>query len=150
MEGAMEPAARREDMEWTMRRRSGNGIASTERRPGPESNERTALLEAILRERRRAIQEDPPERTMSPDPMDAAQEEQNLRVAQVTRERSRLMLAQVDEALRRLAEGSYGICVGCGEPIPVGRLQALPFAVRCVACQEQTEAPMAEAEGGRR
>lgn len=146
----MEPAARREDTEWTMRRRNGNGNASTERRPGPETNERTALLEAILRERRRAIQEDPPERTMSPDPMDAAQEEQNLRVAQVTRERSRLMLAQVDEALRRLAEGSYGICGGCGEPIPVGRLLALPFAVRCVACQEQTEAPAAGAGGGRR
>lgn len=41
---------------------------------------------------------------------------------------------QVDDALRRLDEGGYGICAGCGEPIPVERLEARPFAERCVPC----------------
>jgi DnaK suppressor protein len=47
--------------------------------------------------------------------------------------------AQLDEALRRLDEGLYGICADCGEPIGEARLKALPFARRCVACQEQAE-----------
>jgi len=35
-------------------------------------------------------------------------------------------------ALQKLDEGSYGICDVCGEPIPAGRLEARPWAVRCV------------------
>ncbi|HEU4686108.1 MAG TPA: TraR/DksA C4-type zinc finger protein [Nitrospira sp.] len=46
---------------------------------------------------------------------------------------------QLDEALRRLDEGTYGICEDCDAPISPGRLRALPFARRCVACQEQFE-----------
>ncbi|HJT20504.1 MAG TPA: TraR/DksA C4-type zinc finger protein [Nitrospira sp.] len=46
---------------------------------------------------------------------------------------------QLDEALRRLDEGTYGICEDCETPISPGRLRALPFARRCVACQEQFE-----------
>lgn len=39
------------------------------------------------------------------------------------------------EALRRLDEGSYGLCVDCGRPVPDGRLEAKPEAARCVTCQ---------------
>jgi len=46
---------------------------------------------------------------------------------------------QLDEALRRLDEGKYGICEDCEEPISPARLRALPFARRCIACQEQFE-----------
>lgn len=46
---------------------------------------------------------------------------------------------QLDEALRRLDEGTYGICEDCEAPISAGRLRALPFARRCVSCQEQFE-----------
>jgi DnaK suppressor protein len=46
---------------------------------------------------------------------------------------------QLDEALRKLDEGTYGICEECGRPISEGRLKALPFAQRCVACQEKAE-----------
>ena len=40
--------------------------------------------------------------------------------------------ADVVRALQKLDEGSYGICDVCGEPIPAGRLEARPWAVRCV------------------
>jgi DnaK suppressor protein len=40
-------------------------------------------------------------------------------------------------ALQRLDEGRYGQCVGCGKPVPEGRLEARPDAARCVACQSQ-------------
>ena len=43
-------------------------------------------------------------------------------------------LQGVNEALRRLREGTYGRCVGCGDDIPTGRLQARPDADRCVPC----------------
>jgi DnaK suppressor protein len=43
-------------------------------------------------------------------------------------------------ALRRIAEGTYGRCVTCGEPLPEGRLEARPEAARCVACQAKAEA----------
>jgi DnaK suppressor protein len=41
-------------------------------------------------------------------------------------------LSDVDTALRKLAEGSYGLCEVCGEPIGEGRLEVRPWAVRCV------------------
>jgi DnaK suppressor protein len=48
-------------------------------------------------------------------------------------------LRQIDNALARLHNGGYGTCAGCEEPIPLSRLKALPFATRCVGCQEQLE-----------
>lgn len=49
---------------------------------------------------------------------------------------ARLELAEVDEALGRVADGTYGICTGCGKPIPDARLEVRPFAERCVPCAE--------------
>jgi DnaK suppressor protein len=46
---------------------------------------------------------------------------------------------QLDEALRRLDEGTYGTCEDCEIPIAQGRLRALPFARRCLECQQQAE-----------
>lgn len=48
-------------------------------------------------------------------------------------------LAAIDEALDRLARGEYGLCVECGEPIPLARLEAVPSARRCVECAERVE-----------
>ena len=48
-------------------------------------------------------------------------------------------LANVEQALARLDDGSYGECVDCGSAIPYARLAAYPAAKRCVACQEQDE-----------
>lgn len=43
---------------------------------------------------------------------------------------------QVERALAQLAEGSYGVCAGCGREIPRARLEVRPFADRCVPCAE--------------
>jgi RNA polymerase-binding transcription factor len=48
-------------------------------------------------------------------------------------------LANVEQGLARLAEGSYGECPDCGNAIPYARLVAYPAARRCVACQEAAE-----------
>lgn len=49
------------------------------------------------------------------------------------------ILTQIDQALKKLEEGSYGRCEMCEEPIPLARLRALPFAIRCTRCQEAWE-----------
>ncbi len=48
-------------------------------------------------------------------------------------------MAEVNEALKRILDGTYGICVDCGDPIPEPRLEAMPTASRCVKCQEAHE-----------
>ena len=48
-------------------------------------------------------------------------------------------LTKIDEALRRLDEGTFGYCFECGEEISERRLRALPFAVRCKDCEEARE-----------
>ena len=60
-------------------------------------------------------------------------------------------LRRIDEALQRLADGAYGICADCEEPIAEARLQALPFATLCRDCQEREEADeLGGRFGGRR
>lgn len=47
-------------------------------------------------------------------------------------------LAEVRDALARVEEGVYGVCVRCGRPIPAGRLEARPMATMCVECAAAT------------
>ena len=42
------------------------------------------------------------------------------------------LLSEVEEALKRIENGTYGRCIDCGQPIPEKRLEALPWAARCV------------------
>jgi len=48
-------------------------------------------------------------------------------------------LGRIDQSLARLEAGVYGQCCSCSEDISTSRLRALPFAVRCRACEEQVE-----------
>ena len=54
-------------------------------------------------------------------------------------DRDAVALAEIDRALRRLADGSYGLCADCGEPIAPARLQSSPQALGCVACEALQE-----------
>ena len=47
----------------------------------------------------------------------------------------RRVLAEVEAALSRVQDGSYGVCRTCGKPIPVERLEILPYTPFCVPCQ---------------
>ena len=64
-------------------------------------------------------------------------EMENLRSALSGMEIQRLK--QIEEALRRIEEGTYGYCAECGEPIEEGRLLAKPFATLCISCMEARE-----------
>ncbi len=52
---------------------------------------------------------------------------------------ARLSLRRAEEALDRLEEGLYGWCEICGQPIPEGRLEAMPTATLCLDCRERSE-----------
>jgi DnaK suppressor protein len=45
----------------------------------------------------------------------------------------------MDAALRRIDDGSYGMCGSCGQPIAEERLEALPWTTRCIDCKRREE-----------
>jgi|DewCreStandDraft_3_1066083.scaffolds.fasta_scaffold00992_5 DnaK suppressor protein len=49
------------------------------------------------------------------------------------------LLAQVEAALKKIEEGTYGICERCGQPIHIERLEALPWAKLCISCKALEE-----------
>ena len=48
-------------------------------------------------------------------------------------------LEQIERALVRLKQGTYGVCESCAQKIPVGRLNALPYSTLCIDCQRERE-----------
>lgn len=51
----------------------------------------------------------------------------------------RKILREIDDALKRIDDGSYGICVGCGKNITKSRLKVIPHTNFCINCQESQE-----------
>jgi len=52
---------------------------------------------------------------------------------------ARQRLAQIERALARMDEGTYGVCARCGAPIAEARLEAVPAAELCIVCKEREE-----------
>ena len=67
--------------------------------------------------------------------LDSAQDELSSQLAEVeSRE-----LAQIEHALERMENGTYGVCEVTEQPIPLARLQALPYATTCIEAQREME-----------
>jgi DnaK suppressor protein len=54
--------------------------------------------------------------------------------------RNNIKLAQIDSALKRIEDSTYGVCQDCEEIIPEKRLSHNPYFLTCVACAEEREA----------
>lgn len=74
-----------------------------------------------------------------PDPTDRATIEEGFSLELKARDRERKLIMKIDEALRRLEEGSYGYCEETGEPIGIKRLDARPIATLSLEAQERHE-----------
>ena len=74
-----------------------------------------------------------------PDPNDRATQESEFSLELRTRDRERKLIRKIDEALKRIDDGSYGFCLETGEPIGVKRLEARPVATLSVEAQERRE-----------
>jgi DnaK suppressor protein len=92
-----------------------------------------AELAQVLRERGSIAIE------RSADPMDEIQyaSERDLAIGNVDREST--LLRNVKGALARIHDGSFGTCIGCESEISEKRLKAVPWAPRCIQCQEAAD-----------
>ena len=73
------------------------------------------------------------------DPADAGSASFERETAQSLSNHARGLLIQIDDALRRMDAGTYGICGGCGKPIEAERLEAIPYATLCMDCKRREE-----------
>lgn len=79
------------------------------------------------------------DRELFPDPTDRARLEYDRNLTLRIRDRERKLISKIDEALRRLDEGTYGYCEETNEPIGIKRLEARPIATLSVEAQERHE-----------
>ena len=77
---------------------------------------------------------------------DRLQQQMNREVAIRNLDRESKLLKEVQAALNRIEDGSFGTCLRCDEAIPEKRLKALPWAAYCVPCQEAIDRMRAAGE----
>jgi len=74
-----------------------------------------------------------------PDPNDRATQEEEFSLELRTRDRERKLIRKIDDALKRIEDGSYGYCLETGEEIGIKRLEARPVATLSLEAQERRE-----------
>ncbi len=95
--------------------------------------------EEILEESRSTIASLKQDTVAEPDLADRATSESDRALELRTRDRQRKLISKIDEALRRIEDGSYGYCEETGEPISLSRLEARPIATLSLEAQERHE-----------
>lgn len=102
------------------------------------------LLEQKEREITNRIQKIDADKTRTSGPLSADSGEQvveleNNEVIDGIDDLSRNELDEIRAALKKIADGTYGMCEACQKPIPIDRLEAIPNAARCIQCEEEHE-----------
>jgi RNA polymerase-binding protein DksA len=110
-------------------------------KPGDLEGQRRQLLATVVRRKRAA----PAGSNVEPEAEDEAQEETTTQLLVRLDERERAAIAAVDDALARIAAGTYGSCEQCGGAIAAARLTALPEATTCMRCAKRDGGPRAPA-----
>jgi DnaK suppressor protein len=95
--------------------------------------------EDILKESRETVTHLQTETENHPDLADRASSETDRSLELRTRDRQRKLISKIDEAMRRIDDGSYGFCEETGEPIGLARLEARPIATLSLEAQERHE-----------
>lgn len=98
-----------------------------------------AQLEGVRRTLAEMAASQAEERTLSTHMADLGTDTASQEVAQAQAATLGETLQQVDQALARMEQGTYGLCVACGRPIPLPRLKLMPYAARDVECQTRYE-----------
>lgn len=92
-----------------------------------------SLQNGTLDEGIQVVQED------LPDSVDRSALESNRNFTLRLKDRERKLIKKIDEALKRIENGDFGICDACGENISVERLRVRPEATLCISCKEEQE-----------
>lgn len=75
-----------------------------------------------------------------PDPTDRASHETDRNFLLRVKDRERKLIAKIQDVLKRVDNGVYGVCELCGEDISEKRLEARPVTTSCIKCKEEEEA----------
>jgi RNA polymerase-binding protein DksA len=86
-----------------------------------------------------SLEEETEEETYDNHLADSATATLNREIDYTLEENSEHVLAAIDEALTRIEEGTFGTCVRCGRAIAEERLEAIPYATRCIDCKRLEE-----------
>jgi DnaK suppressor protein len=97
---------------------------------------RDELIEEIARNRK--IETDDLKDEIS-DLYDLADNERDRQLSHILSDRDRKKIIEIDEALERIEDKTYGICEECGKRITSNRLNIMPFARLCVPCKSESE-----------
>jgi DnaK suppressor protein len=100
----------------------------------------TAALDNLHEETAGTLYEDAGEETAYDNHLgDTATETYDRELDYTLEENSGHLLAEIDAALKRIEDGTYGTCTNCGTRIPEERLEARPWATLCIRCQRDRE-----------
>jgi len=102
-------------------------------------NKLEEMKEDLLSEADKTISEMTGQNDNYPDPTDRASAESDRNFELRIRDRERKLMNKVNSALKRIKDGTYGDCDGCGDEIGIARLEARPVTTLCIKCKTKQE-----------
>jgi RNA polymerase-binding protein DksA len=99
----------------------------------------TAALNHLHEDNSGSIEDDTEEETYDNHLADSATATLNREIDYTLEENAEHALTAINDALRRIEDGSFGTCGRCGKPIAEERLEAIPYANRCIDCKRLEE-----------
>lgn len=98
-----------------------------------------SMLEEILQKGQATIDDMTETVEVYADPADRATAESDRAFTLRLRDRERKLIKKIQQALTRIEEGEFGVCVDCGDDIGVARLKARPMTTLCINCKSKQE-----------
>jgi len=98
-----------------------------------------SMLEDILQKGQATIDDMTETVEVYADPADRATAESDRAFTLRLRDRERKLIKKIQQAVTRIEEGEFGVCVECGEEIGIARLKARPMTTLCINCKSKQE-----------
>jgi len=98
-----------------------------------------AMLEDILQKGQATIDDMTETVEVYADPADRATAESDRAFTLRLRDRERKLIKKITQALQRIEDGEFGVCVECGDDIGIARLKARPMTTLCINCKSKQE-----------
>lgn len=98
-----------------------------------------SMLEDILQKGQATIDDMTETVEVYADPADRATAESDRAFTLRLRDRERKLIKKIQQAVTRIEEGEFGVCVDCGEDIGIARLKARPMTTLCINCKSKQE-----------
>jgi DnaK suppressor protein len=141
------PVAKQKSSGKTTKKKTKASISPREKKLLNIKQNLLSQREGLLKEAESALNALPGEINF-PDMGDQATAEADRDFMLRLRDRERMLLKKIDEAIERIEDGTFGICENCGSEIGVKRLEARPVTTYCIECKIRQEEEERIAEGG--